>query len=176
MPGIAGRRRPARPGRDQVRLARWPQRSVRHASQGTQPSQQRRSPFVSVLVSFAPIRSRSPASTLGHHGWSRTAADRRERGPALLESVLGATLRSSNLLSSATLTWGFLRAVDRQRSPLGPWSQIWSQFVLRIPFGAQLGPGISASCGTPGAAGPAPGAPRWSGHRLGGCPRPARPA
>jgi hypothetical protein len=44
------------------------------------------------------------------------------------------------------LTWGFLRAVDRQRSPLGPWSQIWSQFVLRAAFGAQLGPGVSAVC------------------------------
>jgi hypothetical protein len=44
------------------------------------------------------------------------------------------------------LTWGFLRAVDRQRSPRGPWSQIWSQFVLRTPFGGQLGPGVSASC------------------------------
>jgi hypothetical protein len=56
----------------------------------------------SVLGSFTPVRHRSPASTPIGLRSSRTVADAGERGPTLLESVLGATLRSSNLLSSAT--------------------------------------------------------------------------
>ena len=64
-------------------------------------------PLVSVLVSFTPVRRRSAASTPVMSGQVRTVADLGERWSALLESVLGATLTSSNLASSAALTCNY---------------------------------------------------------------------
>ena len=65
-------------------------------------------PSVSVSVSFAPrpgpFTSGRPGHVRAGHGRWRTLVNAGERWPALLESVLGQPLRSSNLLSSATLT------------------------------------------------------------------------
>src|SRR5215469_2783584 len=88
-----------------------------------------RRPIVSVCVSFTPVRHRSPAVTGSCLRSSATVADTGERRSALLESVLGATLASSNLASSATLT---RENTDRRCQQAGaprPTGLIcWSQF------------------------------------------------
>jgi hypothetical protein len=57
---------------------------------------------VSVLVSFTYVRTVHQRSRGGHWRRSRTVENSGERTSAVLESVLGQPLKSSNLLSSAT--------------------------------------------------------------------------
>ena len=60
--------------------------------------------LVSNMVSFAWVRGCPPRPIRHGRPRSRTVVNPGERWPTLLESALGQPLRSSNLLSSATLT------------------------------------------------------------------------
>ena len=99
--------------------------------------------LVSNVVSFAWVRG-CPLSPIRHsQASSRTVVNPGERGSTLLESVLGATLASSNLASSATLTCG---NADRGGRHGGAAERCWSHFLSQFWLDFELqGGGVPGS-------------------------------
>jgi hypothetical protein len=97
------------------------------------------SQFLSHSPPSGTVHQRSPRSCSGR---SRTVAACGERCPALLESVLGQPLASSNLLSSATLTcmniggWPLTSGLIVSR-----WAHLWarSHSRRRVPLPISVG-------------------------------------
>jgi hypothetical protein len=99
---------------------------------------------VSVLVSYTPVRDRSPRSPGSCPRRSRTAAAGRERRSALLESVLGATPREfeSRILRDA----GLRRCEHGARAKYPPGVLARSQFWSQLRVSAQAVPGVTSRC------------------------------